>query len=134
MKTSAAMFGASAVSALAKVLEYAARDMDRDTIDAVHPVFDREWSRLKTLIDDAFGFEVESDEGKPKLDPEMLQQYLRILSGAMEVLDTDTADEIMEELQKYAYDAEAKEHLNQLVIAVRMLDIEKSKEIIEAWS
>ena len=34
----------------------------------------------------------------------------------------------------YAYDAEAKEHLNQLVIAVRMLDIEKSKEIIEAWS
>lgn len=134
MKTSAAMFGASAVSALAKVLEYAARDMDRDTIDAVHPVFDREWSRLKTLIDDAFGFEVESDEGKPKLDPEMLQQYLRLLSGAMEVLDTDTADDIMEELQKYAYDAEAKEHFNQLVLAVRMLDIEKSKEIIDAWS
>ena len=52
----------------------------------------------------------------------------------MEVLDTDTADDIMEELQKYAYDAEAKEHFNQLVLAVRMLDIEKSKEIIDAWS
>lgn len=134
MKTSAAMFGASAVSALAKVLEYAARDMDRDTIDAVHPVFAREWARLKSLVDDAFGFGVESDEGKPQLEPEMRQQYLRILSGAMEILDTDTADEVMEELQKYSYDAGEKEYLNQLVIAVRMLDIEKSKEIIEAWS
>ena len=44
--------------------------------------------------------DVESDEGKPQLDPVMLHQYLDILSDAMEVLDTDTADGIMEELQK----------------------------------
>ncbi|MDD6039161.1 MAG: ATP-binding protein [bacterium] len=133
MKTSAAMFGASSVSALAKVLEYAARDCDMDTIDAVHPIFSRDWTKLKTLIDEAFGFVEESDEGKPQLDIVMLKQYLGILAGAMEILDTDTADEIMEELQKYSYDKESKERLNNLAIAVRILDIDKSLEIIKAW-
>ncbi len=55
MKSCAATIGASHVAGLAKYLEYAARDMDAETIENIMPLFEKEWDRLKQLLDKAFG-------------------------------------------------------------------------------
>ena len=46
MKNSAAMIGAVTVAALAKVLEYAARDEKKEVIERMHSIFTCEWNEL----------------------------------------------------------------------------------------
>jgi signal transduction histidine kinase/CheY-like chemotaxis protein len=141
MKNSAAMCGALQVSSLARVLEFAARDLDKDTMIAVMPVFEREWQKLKKLLDDAFASEAEKGtasegsagdvgEADKVIDRGLFAQYLETLGGAMEELDTDTADAIMEELAGYRFEPEEQEIIEQLMVAVKNLDIDASAELI----
>ena len=129
MKNSAAMCGALQVSSLAKVLEYAARDIDKTTLVAVMPVFEREWLRLKDLLDDAFAEDEDETQGE-SIDQDLFVQYLDILGKAMEELDTDTADNIIKEFSGYKFEPEKKEIIDQLAIAVNNLDSEAAAELI----
>ena len=133
MKNTAAMTGALSVSSLARVLEYAARDGDTETMNRVMEVFCREWIRQKDLFSEAFGFLSADDREKPPIDGELLQTYLTALETAMEDLDTDTADNVIEELSGYGYDEAQTKHLEALSAAVRQLSIEESKKIIGEW-
>ena len=129
MKNSAAMCGALQVSSLARVLEFAARDIDKTTLVAVMPVFEREWMRLKELLDDAFGAEDKSSGGEA-IDRVLFDGYLDSLGKAMEELDMDTADAIMEELAKYGFEPDEQEIVDQLAIAVKNLDSDQAAELI----
>lgn len=133
MKNTAAMTGALSVSSLARVLEYAARDADIRTIEQVTEIFCREWMRQKQLFSDAFGFADAGKGEKPPIDPELLQTYLSALLTAMEELDTDTADNVIDELSGYGYDEAGEGYLAELAAAVRKLDIDESKRIIGEW-
>ena len=133
MKNTAAMTGALSVSALARVLEYAARDRDTDTIEKVMGIFGREWIRQKALFTEAFGLSGADGDRKPAIDPGLFETYLNALSTAMQDLDTDTADNVIEELSGYGYDETGEKHLAALNAAVRKLDIDESQKIIDAW-
>ena len=135
MKNSAAMCGALQVSSLARVLEFAARDTDKTTMTAVMPVFEREWLKLKELLDNAFTSVQEEENasgenGGNAIDRDLFAQYLETLGSAMEELDTDTADAIMEELAGYRFEPDEQELIEQLMIAVKNLDIDASAELI----
>lgn len=60
MKTNCATIGAVHQAGLAKYLEYASRDRDIETIKNIMPLFKKEWLKLKSDIDIAFGFASES--------------------------------------------------------------------------
>ena len=135
MKNSAAMCGALQVASLARVLEFAARDTDKTTMTAVMPVFEREWLKLKELLDNAFTSVQEEENasgenGGNAIDRDLFAQYLETLGSAMEELDTDTADAIMEELAGYRFEPDEQELIEQLMIAVKNLDIDASAELI----
>ena len=138
MKNTAAMCGALQVSALARVLEFAARDLDKTTLDAVMPVFEREWVRLKELFDAAYPDGSETDgpeanggsEDKPEMDRELFVQYLDTLNSAMEDLNTDTADPIIEEFARFRFKPEEQELIDELAIAVKNLDSDAAAELI----
>ena len=51
MKNSAALIGSVPLSGLAKVLEYAARDNDRNTMEKLHSIFLKEWRGYKNKLD-----------------------------------------------------------------------------------
>ena len=143
MKNTAAMCGGMQASALARTLEYAARDIDKDTLVSVMPVFEREWTQLKERFDDSFAGTENKDsaaegsadapvpEEKPVIDRDLFIQYLSNLDSAMEDVDTDTADAVMEELSQYHFEGEEKELLEQLAVAVRNLDADEAAGIIE---
>ena len=63
----------------------------------------------------------------------MFHQYLGILSNAMQELDTDTADAVVEELLNYDYNEDGTRILNELIVAVRNLDIDTSLKLIGEW-
>ncbi|MBP5330981.1 MAG: response regulator [Lachnospiraceae bacterium] len=135
MKSSSALCGALQVSSLAKVLEIAARDGDKETIVAVMPVFTREWRRLKSLLDETFGNADDNASDDPDgadavIDKVMFEGYLDRLEQAMEELDTDVADAVMEELAGYSFDEGTKKLLAQLSSAVTSLDTEAAADLI----
>ena len=139
MKNTAAMCGALQVSSLARVLEFAARDLDKTTLEAVMPVFEREWVRLKELFDAAYSDGSEADgagengssNDKPEMDRELFVQYLDTLNSAMEELDTDTADPIIEEFANFSFKPEEQELIDELAVAVKNLDSDAASDLIE---
>lgn len=134
MKTTAAMFGATNVSSIARLLEYAARDKESDTIWRLHDIFSKEWLKLKESLDDAFELNSGKQQDRLQIEPIMLKQYLTMLRAAMEDLDTDTADAIVEELQQYAFNKNASGRLKALAVAVRNLDIEGAVYLLDEWN
>ena len=139
MKTSAAMIGAAGVSSLARLLEYAARDGKLSRIEELMPLFEEEWELLEEHMVEAFseqegsvygaGSDDTSKEAKPPIDRSRLKQYLDDLNAAMDDMDVDTADAIMEELQQFSYEEEEEEAIQDLKIAVRNLDQDRVLEI-----
>lgn len=138
MKSTAALIGANHVSGLAKYVEYAAKENDLDTIQSLMPVLAKEWIKLKDAIDQAFGLEEPNEaaadaEEKAILDGAELKQCLGFLTEAMDSLDVDRADAIMEELNQYQYDEKQHKLLEQLAAFVINLDKRSCQLTIEEW-
>lgn len=140
MKSSAAMIGAMQVSALAKILEYAADERNTEKIATVLPLFAEEWNAMGERLQDALhqgsgrrnGQETDIEKNemeKSTVSPVMLRQYLEMLEQAMEELDIDTADTIMEELGRFSF-GEQEERIQKLAVCVRALDVEGTKSLI----
>ncbi len=134
MKSNVATIGAAHLAGLAKYLEYAARDQDGFTINNLMPIFMREWDALKIAIDDGFGISKEQENAQENtIERDELVSLLDILRMAMEELDMDRADAIMEELQEYSYVPEQKSLLEQLRAYVLNMDSEQCNQIILNW-
>lgn len=134
MKSSAAMIGAVPLSGIAKMLEYAARDDKIDVIEKIVPAFLEEWHNMKELLKPCINQETkEHAEEKPKADYDMTKEYLRLLKAAMEDMDVDTADEIMNQIKRFQYPEIAATVIENLGLAVTNLDVEQTVTCIEKF-
>lgn len=130
MKSSAAMIGAMSVSGVAKMLEYAARDERKDIIVNVTPAFLEQWRSYKELLKVCVVEEKDNTE-KEQVDYQMLKEYLKLLADAIEDMDIDTADEIIEQIRKFRYPDEFLPILEKLGVAVTNIDNEQVTDCIE---
>lgn len=128
MKSSAAMIGAVSLSGIAKMLEYSARDEQRDVIIKVTPVFLEQWRSYKGLLK---SFAEDDFTEKIAVDYEMLNEYLKLLENAIEDMDIDVADEVMEQIRKFAFSENITETVNKLGVAITNIDAEQVSECIE---
>ncbi len=129
MKSSAAMVGAVPLSGVARMLEYAARDGNYDTIEKVTPPFLEEWRKMRELLSPLAENEAKGQKGEA--DFQIVSQCLPRLNTAMGVLDVDTADQIMAQLEEYQYPQPLADAMEQLSLAVTNLDAAKAAEQIE---
>lgn len=131
MKSSAAMIGATSLSGIAKMLEYAARDGRTDILFAVTPYFLEEWkhmkARLRPLADEPNS---SADSQKPQADLKIIQEYFPLLEQAMQNMDIDTADDIMRHLETFEYPEPVLALIRQLSLAVTNLDAGQTTERI----
>ena len=111
----------------------AGKSLIKTKLASIIDIFVKEWIHLKELLDVAFDWDVVVEKSENTLDPVMLKQYLNMLKNAMENLDTDVADNIMEELEKYSYGDENNQIIKDLAVAVRNLDIDESLQLIDDW-
>ncbi len=132
MKNSAAMLGALMVSSLAKLLEFAARDEKTDVIIKVHAIFIFEWNAFCERLTSAFPEYTKTDVDKRQLlelKPDEIRELLGKLIFAVEDVDVDTADEIMEKLSAYRYRTDCALAVEQLRDAVETIDEEAVRKL-----
>lgn len=119
MKSSAAMIGANQLAGLAQLLENAARDKRTDVIIDLTPVFLEEWYKYKDRLECM----VTEKQGLSEMrDPQMILTYLDMLSSALEDMDIDILDAVVEELMGYSYSVDLQEDIRLLKSAVKNLD------------
>lgn len=128
MKNSAAMVGAVPLAGVARILEYAARDEKILRIQNITPDFLQEWRRLKEILNPIMR-EKKQEEAKREMDSEFIGELLDMLIHAMEEMNVDTADQIIEQLKQFDYPENVMiETVEALSLAVTDLDEEQTKE------
>jgi len=122
LKSTSAMIGATQVSALAKILEKAAKNNDMKTIDSLTPVLLHEMQILQTNMSVLETYNV-TENVTPVKDIKSIASQLAGLRDALNEYDYDTADTIMSRISESSYtDATAEiEELKQQVINLQSM-------------
>ena len=122
LKSNLALIGAMQASALAKILEYAARDGLRDRVRQFHGVCMDEVEQCYRNLMPHF----HQDTKKEKMtDASWIQGILAMLRNSAEELHYDGVDQMMQMLDGYVYEDDLQGQMEQLYSAVRNLDLEK---------
>jgi len=128
MKSTSALIGIIPLAGMAKVLEYAAQDGKKDIINHLNDIFLKEWLSYKQKLSILFD---EKDKQQKTEDTSIALAYLEMLRTAMENMDIDAADNIMENLNQLFYNEEINKHILQLAANVTNLDTESAIKQIE---
>ena len=130
MKSQASTVGIVPLAGTAKILEYAARDFDEDTIRRLHPVFINEWNSYSDKLKGVFGIGEEDISNKPRADMNHVRAILEMLLSAMEDFDVDQADELVGQLLEFSYDDAVYSKIMDLKVAVADLDDDSIERIV----
>ncbi len=128
LKSNLALIGAMQASALAKILEYAARDDQEDRLRHLHGVLMEEVETCRRNL----SVHMQQLEKKPNMtDRAWILGMLSMLRADAENLDYDGIDQIMQMLDGYAYEETLQVRINQLADSVRNLDLDTSISICD---
>ena len=130
MKGIAATIGIIPLAGMANVLEYAARDKEGGTVRNLHETFLKLWLSYREKLHGVFGIGEDALTEKEEYNPRHSKAYLEMLVHAMDDMDVDTADAVMEKLEQYHYPDTAEEMLQRLHAAVTGLDSEAVEETV----
>ena len=124
MKSSANMIGATVLGGMAKLLENAARDGDTEVIHRLHGIFLKEWYSAKEALRECPGIGTEeTEEDKKEIeDYTVIIAYLGLLKEAFEEMDLDEMDQMMANLEEYAYPEGIQKNIERLSVLVTNLD------------
>ncbi len=129
MKSLAATVGITTLSGVARLLESASQKGDMETMVSVTPIFLAEWRSYRQKLQGVLGI---GDTARLQIeDISILLALLEMLRFHMQELEIDKADQIMEQLQTYAYPEEAEQNLKKLMEAVTNLDATQADACIE---
>lgn len=128
MKSTAALIGAVALYGVAKTLEDLAAKNDRDAIITITPIFLSEWRDYKNRLS---YFSISNEEySKVNVSIAAVEQLLDNLTLALENMDIDMADEIIDELKRIRLERELEVIVSKMENAVINLDAEAVNELV----
>ena len=128
LKSNLALIGAMQASALARILEYAARDGKEERLRHLHGVLMEEVEACRQNL----SVHMQPLEKKPNMtDRAWILGMLSMLCADAENLDYDGIDQIMQMLEGYAYEKTLQVRIDQLAASVRNLDLDTSIAICE---
>ncbi len=133
MKSAAATIGIVPLAGMAKMLEFAARDGDTDTLARLHGTFVAEWRSYGEKLRGVLAPEepeVPAEE-KEEADADMLRVLFDMLRTALDDFDVDAADETVAKLRSYRCPPEAEAELTALAAAVTDLDQDAACAIMD---
>ncbi len=131
MKSSSGSLGIITLSGMAAILEKAATNEDRETIDRLHDVFIKEWRSYKEHFKKYLTSIEPPAEDKDDINEALLSTLLNILEDAMEDLDIDRADKVMDELSEFNLPDAVSNVFDDLKAAVSQLDQGAVKRILK---
>lgn len=136
MKSSANLIGATVLGGMAKLLENAARDGNIEVIESLHDIFIKEWRSYKQSLKECLGMdnvlEEALEQNKKEIeDYTILLAYLEILRNAFEEMDIDEMDQMIVNLEEYAYPADIQSNIEKLSVLVTNMAVEEAEPLIE---
>ncbi len=126
MKSSAALVGIKELSEMAKNLEMAAKDRNRELLYKDTELFLVKWRSYKEKLAVCM-----KEDAKEEVHVSVIVGKLDALKNAMEFMEIDKADEIMKTLHTYQYSDEISDSMEKLSAAVVNLDSELVVELID---
>lgn len=127
MKSSAALIGAVSLSGVAHMLEELAGEHQYEQVCMVTPVFLQQWRSYDKRL---YCFAPQKDdEEKVPFDASVFMELLPQLDEALEDMDVDTADDIVDKLKKYELTDEIELLMDKLATAVMNLDAQEEQEV-----
>ena len=134
MKSSANLIGAVVLGGMAKVLENAARDGKVERMDALHGIFLNDWRDCRKKLEGLVGMDKKAKASEAEYmadNVDRIQDCLNKLKAALEEMDIDLMDRLMEELEGFSYPAHIQAKLELLGVQITNLAVEQAEEIIE---
>lgn len=122
MKSAAATVGLTVISEVARALEMMAKEGDIVGIRALHTPFVSEWEQTYQKLDAQYKKHCSGQESKGEDGTAMLPELLTLLRVYMEDMDIDAADETMELISEYSYNAAVQALVDTLRTKVTALD------------
>ncbi len=130
LKSTSAMVGILSVSEIAKLLEFAAKDGERDKIKTLNPILLEEMKKTRERLEPVMA-DMNGDDDKERLtDMEQLSELLSSLREKMELMDFDGAEKVMSRIHEYSYGEELNEYIDQLESDVSVLDFDSALELL----
>jgi len=126
MKSSSRNIGAIEVSEMFKEMEFAGKDNNMDLIESKLPVC---LDALEKLLADLNNYFENGDSEDSGDAPDVL--IIKKLQAALDDMDTDTFDELFEELQSKPYNEAVKGILTQIQVAYDDFDFSTVNDLLE---
>ena len=121
MKNSAATVGIIPLAGVAKVMEDAARNHQREPIDAMMAVFAEKWLSYKELLKEFGGSE---EEGLTPLDEQGWMNIVDKIRKAAADMDISALDELAAELKGYKVSDAYQKQSEEILAAIVRFDVE----------
>lgn len=133
LKSTSKQIGAVGLSELAAALEKAGNNKDETFI---HEKTTEMLEKYKSYISILAPFCEKKYAQKHEIvvDKEILRQNFSELSEAVDDLDIDRMEEVVQKMKDYKFEGESAQKFKELCDAVRNIDVDECMDIIEEWT
>ncbi len=131
LKNAARQIGAISLSDKAAAMEKAGNARDTEAIRAHTEEMLTQYASYLPVL--APYCEEEDEEGKENISKEVLYGLFRELQEAVDDLDMDKMEDVIEQMKQYRYEGEQRELFAQLKNAVEEVDVDSCEAIMKKW-
>ncbi len=132
LKSASRQIGAFELAETAEQMEVAGNARNAELIHKITPGMLAEYSFYKSILAPYFTKEDEV-QGDKEISGGELDAYFAEMRDALENLDMDTVEDIMQSMNQYSFGSDQDELFEQLKNAVDDMDTEKCEEILDEW-
>jgi HPt (histidine-containing phosphotransfer) domain-containing protein len=131
LKSASRQVGAMELSDLAAELEAAGNAQDGETIHAKTKELLTRYQWYRGIL--APYFVEEKVTGNMEMSKEQYEDFVKRMRSAIDDLDSDGMETVIEEMKKYHYEQWEQEFFDQLEAAVEDIDTETCETILSEW-
>lgn len=132
LKSASRQIGANNLADMAERMEAAGNAKDARLIHKTTPAMLEEYIKYKDILKPYFT-EKNKEHGGRQADSKKLNEFFARMETALEDLDMDKMEEVINDMEKYSYSKEHEEYFNKLKNAAEDIDTEQCEEIIACW-
>ncbi len=132
LKSASRQIGAFELAETAEQMEVAGKAQNAELIHKITPGMLAEYIFYKSILAPYFTKEDEA-KGDKQISGGELAEYFAQMRDALDNLDMDTVESIIQSMNQYSYGSEQDGFFEQLKNAVDDMDAERCEEILNAW-
>ena len=134
LKNAAKQIGAMSLSEKAAALEAAGNARDLKTIYKDTDAMLTQYLDYLPVLEPFCAEDEEDEEGKEAISEAALLECFRDMKNALDDLDMDRMEEVIERMGRYRYEGWQREMFEELKEAVEEVDVELCETILEKWT